>query len=76
MSTLKEICKEQTELLNECRQNINELTEENDRLERKNNNLKQSVSEYKYYAKGHVASYLEMRALEHENEQLKKKRKK
>ncbi|WP_073504357.1 hypothetical protein [Staphylococcus succinus] len=29
MSTLKEICKEQTELLNECRQNIKGLTEEN-----------------------------------------------
>ncbi|MGL4008180.1 hypothetical protein [Staphylococcus nepalensis] len=40
MSTLKEICKEQTELLNECRQNIKELTEENERLERENEKLK------------------------------------
>lgn len=32
MSTLKEICKEQRELLNECRQNIKELTEENKKL--------------------------------------------
>lgn len=39
MSTLKEICKEQTELLNECRQNIKELTEENERLERENEKL-------------------------------------
>ncbi|UBV34081.1 hypothetical protein JGY90_10235 [Staphylococcus xylosus] len=28
----EEICKEQTELLNECRQNIKELTEENEKL--------------------------------------------
>ncbi|MEB6059570.1 hypothetical protein MXL22_00540 [Staphylococcus pseudoxylosus] len=32
MSTLKEICKDQRELLNECRQNIKELTEENEKL--------------------------------------------
>ncbi|MBU6132169.1 hypothetical protein [Staphylococcus xylosus] len=32
MSTLKEICKDQRELLNECRQNIKELTEENKKL--------------------------------------------
>ncbi|MDW4128405.1 hypothetical protein QI229_03230 [Staphylococcus saprophyticus] len=32
MITLKEICKDQRELLNECRQNIKELTEENKKL--------------------------------------------
>lgn len=32
MSTLKEICKEQTEMIDEMRQNIKELTEENEKL--------------------------------------------
>lgn len=40
-------------------------------MEQENNNLKQSVSEYKDYAESHVANYLEFKALEHENEQLK-----
>ncbi|MFQ3801712.1 hypothetical protein BU097_02460 [Staphylococcus xylosus] len=40
MSTLKEICKEQTELLNECRQNIKELTEENEKLKKEVEHLK------------------------------------
>jgi len=39
VSTLKEICKEQTELLNECRQNIKELTEENEKLQENNEQL-------------------------------------
>ena len=51
------------------------LKEENEKLERENNNLKQLVSEYKDYAESHVANYLELRALEHENEQLKKEEK-
>lgn len=32
MSTLKEICKEQTEMIDEMRRNIKELTEENEKL--------------------------------------------
>ncbi|WP_336877768.1 hypothetical protein [Staphylococcus nepalensis] len=54
MSTLKEICKEQTELLNECRQNIKELTEENERLERENEQKTKVISLYKKaYEKTH-----------------------
>ena len=41
------------------------------RLKQENNNLKQSVNEYKDYAESHVANYLEFRALEKENEKLK-----
>lgn len=40
-------------------------------LEQENNNLKQSVSEYKDYAESHVATYLEFRALEEENKVLR-----
>lgn len=41
-----------------------------ERLEHENNNLKQSVSEYKDYAESHVANYLELKSLEHENKRL------
>lgn len=48
-----------------------QVYEENKELERENNNLKQSVSEYKGYAESHVANYLELKALEHENKALR-----
>ncbi len=51
MSTLKEICKEQTELLNECRQNIKELTEENEQLERENENYIKLLKEFNGFIK-------------------------
>lgn len=35
------------------------------------NSLKQLVSDYKDFAESHIASYLEYRALEHENDTLK-----
>ena len=40
MSTLKEICKDQRGLLNVCRQNIKELTEENEKLKEEVEHLK------------------------------------
>ena len=39
MSTLKEICKEQTEMIDEMRQNIKELTEENEKLSEQYNKM-------------------------------------
>ena len=39
MSTLKEICKEQTEMIDEMRQNIKELTEENEKVSEQYNKM-------------------------------------
>ena len=39
MSTLKEICKEQTEMIDEMRRNIKELTEENEKLSEQYNKM-------------------------------------
>ena len=39
MSNLKEICKEQTEMIDEMRQNIKELTEENEKLSEQYNKM-------------------------------------
>ena len=39
MSTLKEICKEQTEMIDEMRQNIKELTEENEKISEQYNKM-------------------------------------
>ena len=39
MSTLKEICKEQTEMIDEMRQNIKELTEENEKMSEQYNKM-------------------------------------
>lgn len=50
---------------------LNQYKVECERLKRENNNLKQSVNEYKDYAESHVANYLEFRTLEKENEKLK-----
>lgn len=46
------------------------LSKRLEQLKRENNNLKQSVSEYKDYAESHAASYLEFKSLEHENKRL------
>ncbi|WP_432718086.1 hypothetical protein [Staphylococcus equorum] len=40
MSTLKEICKEQTEMIDEMRQNIKELTKESDRYKAENEKIR------------------------------------
>ncbi|XVK95991.1 hypothetical protein AABC03_01190 [Staphylococcus nepalensis] len=72
MSTLKEVCKKQTELLNECRQNIKELTEENERLERENECEKEWF--YKYSCElEHIVKHERdtIKRLERENEKLK-----
>ena len=39
MSTLKEICKEQTEMIDEMRRNIKELNEENEKLSEQYNKM-------------------------------------
>ena len=54
-----------------CVDDLIVLRANNKRLERENENLKQSVSEYKDYAESHVANYLELKALEHENKALR-----
>jgi len=54
-----------------CVDDLIVLRANNKRLERVNNKLKQSVSEYKDYAESHVANYLEFRALEEENKVLR-----
>lgn len=46
------------------------LSKRLEQLKRENNNLKQSVSEYKDYAESHAASYLEFKSLEHEKKRL------
>lgn len=51
------------------------LKQDIDQYKLENNNLKQSVSDYKDYAESFVASYLEYRALEHENDTLKSENK-
>lgn len=67
MSTLKEICKEQTEMIDEMRQNIKELTGENEKLSEQynkmiaeRNNLIDDLSWYK----------AKLSRLERENEKL------
>lgn len=55
----------------QLKQDISVLRANNEKLERENNNLKQSVSEYKDYAESHVANYLELKSLEHENKALR-----
>ena len=73
---------------NECNMSLNiegqlydaikqrdELIKNADAYKLEINNLKQSVSDYKDYAESFVASYLEYRALEHENDTLKSENK-
>lgn len=61
MNNLIEICKEQTALLNECRQNIKELTEENEKLK----------GDINYQVNQKFEHFIETQKLKHEKEQLK-----
>ncbi|WP_323705969.1 hypothetical protein P3U41_06095 [Mammaliicoccus sciuri] len=55
---------------------VNKLKEQEIKeLKTEINRLKQSVSDYKDFAESHMASYLEYRALEHENDTLKSENK-
>lgn len=45
MSTLKEICKEQTEMIDEMRQNIRELTKESDQYKAEREKFEQMLNE-------------------------------
>ncbi|QSJ04127.1 hypothetical protein vBSscSF1_56 [Staphylococcus phage vB-SscS-F1] len=51
------------------------LIKDIEKLKHENNNLKQSVSDYKKFAEDHLVSYLEHRAIEDENEKLKNENK-
>ncbi|MEB6799939.1 hypothetical protein [Staphylococcus saprophyticus] len=71
MSTLKEICKEQTEMIDEMRRNIKELTEENEKLSEQYNKMLEErnslIDDLSWY-KAKVSR------LERDNEQLKESR--
>lgn len=72
MSTLKEICKEQRELLNECRQNIKKLTEENEKLKEDLKITKKTHLGYiKYFSNNNELLRDEVKSLKQENTQLK-----
>ncbi|AVP40401.1 hypothetical protein HOS99_gp164 [Staphylococcus phage phiSA_BS1] len=60
MSTLKEICKEQTEMIDEMRQNIRELTKESEQYKLQRDTLTEDLTRYKEKAE----------RLEHENVRL------
>ena len=70
MSTLKEICKEQTEMIDEMRRNIKELNEENEKLSEQYNKMiaeRNSLIDDLSWYKSKVSR------LERENERLRVK---
>lgn len=71
----RDTCLEDIEKLRERNYQLVKINDglylDNYKLEQDNNNLKQSVSEYKDYAESHVANYLELKSLEHENKALR-----
>ena len=71
LKKVKKQCDQYKKAYQHCVDDLIVLRANNKRLERENENLKQSVSEYKDYAESHVANYLELKALEHENKALR-----
>ncbi|ASN69449.1 hypothetical protein 7F15_55 [uncultured Caudovirales phage] len=75
MSTLKEICKDQTEMIDEMRQNIKELTEENEKLSEQYNKMLEErnslIDDLPWYKAKVSRLERENRDLKHENKALR-----